>query len=162
MRRLIPAPILPVGSLLLAVALQAGFAHRFHILGAQPDFVLVVALLFAVYSGPATGAGMGFAAGLSNAVLVGETVGTWIVARTVAGYLAGSLSTRWLQPGREAVVAAVAMGTLVEGIAILVANPGLGIGRVAGATLIACCINSIAGLPFALLLHNRLSHGRNR
>lgn len=138
--------------LLLASALQSSVAHRLYAAGGQPDFPLTVALVAAALGGPSAGAIFGFGAGLATGALAGDTVGTWVVSRTLAGAATGNAVTRWLRPGVLIAVAATVAGTWLAGLLTALSFPRLGFGRVLAATLVASGWNLLFALPVAALL----------
>lgn len=89
----------------------------------RPDFVLTLCLLPALFSDTAGGCGWGFGAGLVTAALAGQTVGSFLVSRTVAGFVAGGFSDRFVRANPLIVVAAVLAGSLAAEAAYLLCNP---------------------------------------
>lgn len=74
---------------LAAVVLQITFFSYLSILGASPDFVVVVVAVIGLLGGAVIGAVMGFAAGLVLDVMLLETLGVSSLVLLSAGYLAG-------------------------------------------------------------------------
>ncbi len=108
----------PWGTLILlflaGCVAQSTLAYPIHSLfGSQPDFLLTILLCASLLSDAATGAVLGFAGGLLSASLIGQTVGTLLVSRTLAGYLAGLFTARVF----EATTIVVMLGVLVTSIA---------------------------------------------
>jgi len=104
--------------LYLAVVLQACVFSHLPWQGVKPDLLLVCVIVVGVLHGPHVGAGAGFWGGLLMFALVGRYPGSFLVSRTLTGFLAG-----WLEKwgvSRENVwihVLAVSFGTfLCEGV----------------------------------------------
>ena len=73
----------------VAAVFQVGAVAGSHVLGAEPDLLLVTVILVALVSGSITGAVAGFAGGLLVDVMTLDTLGTTSIVLTVAGYWAG-------------------------------------------------------------------------
>jgi rod shape-determining protein MreD len=84
----------PIVALIAAAGLQGNLPSGISILGAKPDLVLVVLISYALAADPAFGATLGFVAGLLHGSLVGFSLGSFIVTRTITGFLAGIVTTR--------------------------------------------------------------------
>jgi rod shape-determining protein MreD len=75
--------------LIVAFFMQASIAPHLSIMGARPDFILIVAALFGFAYGPQTGGLVGFFGGLLGDLLTGSAVGVGIMSKTVVGFFAG-------------------------------------------------------------------------
>lgn len=145
--------------LLLGAGLQTTLAPRLLLWGGQPDFVFAVAIAASLLVDAGTGALAGFAGGLITAALVGETVGTLIVSRTLAGFAAGALGARLFRVNLLVVLAGTFVASLLaNGVYALsapavFARSGGGVGALMGAFG-----NALIALPIALLLR-RLGWG---
>lgn len=109
------------GALLAAVILQVMLAPHLSVAGTVPSIPLLVVITIAFLEGSATGATVGFAAGLALDLLGTGPVGSWALVLTVAGYVSGMLQQNvfaagWLQP---VTVAAIA-GLLAETVYLVV------------------------------------------
>ena len=119
MRRYIWAVI----SLIIAAGIQGSLPRSISILGAKPDLILVVLIAYSLAADPTFGAAMGFIAGLIHGSAVGLSLGSFIITRTITGFLAGLVPTRLFSDNLIVPAAAAAWLTLVcEGI-FLLANP---------------------------------------
>ncbi len=79
-----------IGSLVaFAVIMQAAVAHRVQLLGAAPDFLMVMVLALALDYGAMTGLVAGFSGGLVIDVLFGSPVGLRTLGYALGGYMAG-------------------------------------------------------------------------
>jgi rod shape-determining protein MreD len=128
----LPPPPRPHSIALLVLAMLAAAGIQSVLPGAVaasglrvggPDLVLVFALVAALLSDAGTGCLVGFGAGLLTAALVGETVGTFLVSRAVAGFVAGSLAGRFFRTNAAVVIAAVIVGAFVAGTVYGLAAP---------------------------------------
>jgi rod shape-determining protein MreD len=80
----------------LAVALQTTLA-RFFVRGAVAvDLVIVAVVYVALVAGPVAGLAAGAAAGIVQDALVGTMIGVGGLAKTVIGFLAGSIGTQFI------------------------------------------------------------------
>ena len=73
----------------VAAVFQVGAVSGSHVLGAEPDLLLVTVIVVALVAGSITGAVAGFAGGLLVDVMTLDTLGTTSIVLTVAGYWAG-------------------------------------------------------------------------
>jgi rod shape-determining protein MreD len=147
--------------LLLAGGLQSTVSYRFAIGGGQPDFVLVIALTAALLSNARVGGLVGFAAGLITAGLTGQTVGTYIVTRTLVGFLAGGLSGRFLRVHVVTVAVCAGIGALTAELLYGLSVPRSGFLPIIRAAGIGAIGNGVAAL-FAAVLLRRLGWGEDR
>jgi rod shape-determining protein MreD len=115
--------ILPIISLLIAVGLQVNLPSGFNIFGAKPDLALVVLIAYALAADPMFGATLGFAAGLIHGSAVGISLGSFIVTRTITGFLAGLLTTRVFSENPIVPMFSAAWLTLVNELLFLLINP---------------------------------------
>jgi rod shape-determining protein MreD len=123
-----PSPRAGLAFLVLLIAaalLQSTLSPRLFVLGGQPDFVFIVVIAGALLADAGFGALFGLGGGLLTAALVGETVGTFLVSRTLAGFVAGAVGARLFRGNVFVVMAGVALAALVaEGVYVLSA-PGV-------------------------------------
>jgi rod shape-determining protein MreD len=138
--------------LLLAAGFQGTLAPRLFAAGGQPDLVLAAALTLSLLSGPTAGALLGFAAGLLGAALSGETVGTLLVSRTLAGFVGGAFGARLLRPAAPAVALGVFAATLAGEAVYILAAPRVGAARWAAAAVVGAAWNVLLALPTMVLL----------
>ena len=132
---------------LIASGLQSSVAgHLPRFLG-EPDLVLTLALVAALLSDSAIGALAGFAAGLITAALVGQTVGTFLVSRTLAGFAAGMATTRLYRGNAVVVVVGVLVASLVSEAAYFLAAPHIGLSLGLRTLLLGPVWNAALALP---------------
>jgi rod shape-determining protein MreD len=75
----------------LAFLLQLAVLPQFKLLGAQPDLILVVAVLVAVTDGPLEGALVGFFGGLLQDIASPQVLGVGAFSKALAAFMAGML-----------------------------------------------------------------------
>lgn len=77
--------------LLIAAGLQGRVAHAIVINHAQPDFILIVASCASILIGGEYAVIIGFLAGLLQASLIDQYVGSFLTSRTLAATFTGTL-----------------------------------------------------------------------
>lgn len=148
--------------LLVLGTLQSTLAFRLTFWGAQPDFLLTLALVAALLSDSRTGCLTGFAGGLVTAALVGQTAGTFLVSRTVAGCVAGALTARLFRGNLGVVLLVTFLASLVaEVVYALAAPPRMELLEWLRAAGVGSAMNALLALPLAYLLR-RCGWGRGR
>ncbi|MBC8103948.1 MAG: rod shape-determining protein MreD [Cytophagales bacterium] len=142
--------------LLTATAAQSTLAYPLHALtGAQPDFLLTVVLCTALLSDAATGCVLGFVGGLLSAALIGQTLGTLLVTRTIAGFLAGRFTARVFQANLLVIVLGVFIASLAAYVLQALSHPPrTGLTPWLQATLGGGIWNAALALPIASLLRH--------
>lgn len=100
--------------MLAAGALQSSVAGGLRWQNGQPDFPLALALVAAFLSDSTVGCLCGFGAGIISAAIVGETAATYLVTRSLVGWIAG-LTTARLYRGNAGVVL---LGVLIASVAV--------------------------------------------
>lgn len=138
--------------LLFAGALQGALAWRLHAGGGQPDFVLAVLLSAALLSNAALGSLIGLAGGLVTAALVGETIGSLLVSRTLAGFAAGWLASRLFRVSPSVAVLGALFASIVAEIVYVLAAPRIGVRVWLGAALVGALWNAALAVPLTLVL----------
>ncbi|MBC8141836.1 MAG: hypothetical protein H7Y38_10400 [Armatimonadetes bacterium] len=121
----------------------------------RPDLVLTLCLLPALLSDAAGGCGWGFGAGLVSAALTGQTVGSLLVSRTVAGYVAGGFGERFVRSHPVVIVGAIAAASLTADAVYLLCNPPMSLAALLSGALGAgmnALWNAALALPLAHLL----------
>jgi rod shape-determining protein MreD len=99
-------------ALLIAFALHAAYASDLTIAGARPSLSLTALLTACLFTNCETGAWLGFLAGLLEAAFAARFIGSYIVTRTLAGFLVGLLEERIFRDNIFVAVATVFVGTL--------------------------------------------------
>jgi len=143
--------------LLLAVLLQTTVAPHLRLLGASPDFALILVVCVALAKGAETGAVLGFATGLLTAVALMEPLGLGAFVFVLVGYYAGRYAETadlpaGLAPLLTVFAATVVANTLVATAQFLLAREvpmGFFLGRV---LLPALVFNTLLAAPLYLLV----------
>lgn len=139
--------------LLVLGGLQSVLAIRLTVWGGSPDFLLTLALCAALVSDAQTGALAGFVCGWMMAALTGETLGTFLISRTLAGWAAGTATTRFFRGNVFVVLAGVFVASLIaELIYAFSAPPRGGFWEWGRGVLIEAVWNALLSLPLTWLL----------
>jgi len=150
----------PIISFLVAAGIQGNLPAGMSLMGARPDLVLVVLIAYSLAADPLAGAALGFAAGLVHGSAVGLSVGSFVVTRTLTGFLAGLATTRLFTDNPVVPVFSTAWLTAVcEGL-FLVANPRVPLGHAGRVVLGECVYN--AGLALLLYCFLRMLETRRK
>ena len=115
--------LLPVILLLIAAAIQGNLPSWLTLKGGQPDLILVVLIAFALLLDPLSGALLGFLAGMLHGSVVGYSLGSFIVSRTIIGFAAGSVTIRLFSENPVVPVLAAGGLTFCGEAVFLLANP---------------------------------------
>jgi hypothetical protein len=141
------------GLLLLAAAgIQSGLLGRLGYREGHPDLLMTLALSAALLSDAGVGCLVGMASGLVTAAVVGQTVGTYLVSRTLAGFVAGWLTNRLYRGNIGVVVLGVFVTSVLAEVTYGLAAPRLTLRHWVQATLIGAAMNAVLALPATLLL----------
>lgn len=162
MSRLSRLRLIPILIVVLGVPFQSAMSYRLGIYGGHPDVSLTAVLVAAAFFGPGTGMALGFASGLLHGTVVGESIGTATIVRTLAGFGAGAAVNLWLQPGLTTAIAATIVGTLFEGLVVLMVNPTLANRAQVVGILTSTAWNTAVALAFAALISARMQRSSFR
>lgn len=142
----------PILAILAAVALQGSLPSWLSLLGGRPDLVLVVLVAFALAAEPEFGAGLGFLAGLAQGTVVGMSLGSFMVTRTITGFLAAFFNTRLFRDNPFVpTIAAVWLTAACEAL-FLLANPRAQFVVAFRVVLGECILNALLTLVVCLIL----------
>ena len=114
---------LPILLVLVASAVQGDLPPWLVLKGGRPDFVLVVLIATALTLDPVSGAVLGFIAGMVHGSIVGYSLGSFVVSRTVIGFLAGSVTIRLFSENPVVPVLAAGGLTFLGEAVFLLSNP---------------------------------------
>jgi rod shape-determining protein MreD len=143
--------------LLIAILLQTALAPHLRLLGAYPDFALIVVVCVALVKGSETGAVFGFLTGFISAVALMEPFGLSAFVFVLIGYLAGRYAeTADLSAGYAPLVS-VFSATLLANLLLAMAQfllarevpLGFFLGRVLVPSLI---LNTLLAAPLYLVV----------
>ncbi len=96
---------------------------------------------------------LGFIGGLLSSALVGQTVGTLLVSRTVAGFMAGRFTARIFEANTLVVMLGVLLTSLAASVLqILAAPPRFGLAFWLQATVGGAIWNALISIPIGGLL----------
>ena len=137
----------------VAAVLQQSLSPRLTIWGGAPEFLILVALCFALISRPAGGAICGFLSGVIAGGLTGATLTHFVVTRTVTGFGFSFLGQSGIEVTSRKAGLIVAVGTLVTQILFMLVAPPSGIGLFLRATLVTAMYNGVLAIPLYGLLH---------
>lgn len=144
----------PIVILIAAAGLQGNLPGFISIWGAKPDLVLVVLVSYSLAADPAFGAGLGFVAGLLQGSLVGLSLGSFIITRTITGFLAGLVTTRLFSENPLVPVLSAVWLTVVCEALFLLGNPRPDLIIVARKIAGECLCNAIFTLFVYFALRN--------
>lgn len=96
-------PYTLIGILIVGFILQAGVAPYISIMGASPNFFLIIVTIAALTNGSDKGVVVGFVAGLILDLLGTGPIGPWAMVLSVTGYVTGLVDQHlfaegWLLP----------------------------------------------------------------
>jgi rod shape-determining protein MreD len=97
--------------ILIALLLQTTVFADIRLLGAQPELMYLITIVFAMLEGPSSGAIAGFAGGMAQDFLLNQPKGVTALALTLLGYAIGLLRTYIVSPSPIVPVFLVAGGT---------------------------------------------------
>ena len=144
----------PAIGLIVAAGIQANLPASMSLLGAKPDLILVVLIAYSLAADPLFGAGLGFIAGLVQGCAVGLSLGSFIVTRTITGFLAGFATTRLFSENPVVPMLSAAWLTAAcEGL-FLLANPRAALVPAARTILGECIYNATLTLLLYWLLRS--------
>ncbi len=143
--------------LLVAILLQTALAPHLRLLGAYPDFALIIVVCVAMVKGSETGAVFGFLTGFISAIALMEPFGLSAFVFVLIGYLAGRYAetadlSAGFAPLLSVFVATLVANTLFAMAQFLLAREvplGFLLGRVMLPSLV---LNTLLAAPIYLLV----------
>lgn len=142
--------------LVVAVALQTSVAPHLRLLGANPDFALIVVVCVALIKGSETGAVFGFLTGMITAIALMEPLGVAAFVFVLIGYFAGRYAETADLPAGFAPLLTAFVATLVANLLFALAQFLLGrevpLGFFLGRVLVPSLVfNTLLAAPIYLL-----------
>jgi rod shape-determining protein MreD len=142
----------PLIAITVAAALQGNLPGWLSVMGGRPDLVLVVLVAFSLSADPELGAALGFFGGLLQGAAVGTSLGSFIVTRTITGFLAGFVNTRLFRDNPVVpTISAIWLTAVCEGL-FLLANPRPQLLSALRLVLGECILNALLTLLVCLIL----------
>ncbi|MCH8275373.1 MAG: hypothetical protein IH851_11345 [Armatimonadetes bacterium] len=147
--------------LICAAGLQAALSQRLAVGWAQPDFLLIAAVILSLQRSPQAASATGFFAGLFSGALLNERMTALVISRTLVCVLSVKVYSAFL--GRGALTAAVvtAVATLAAGVIYLLLALEKDILGWLADTMGAAIYNGVVAVP-AYGLHRWLSRAPSR
>lgn len=102
------------GALFLSLALQATLFDGLTIQGVKPDFLLILIIIYALFKGSVSGAGLGFVYGLAEDLLLGRFIGINAGVKMLIGYMAGWGERRFYKDNILVPIVTIFIGTMVS------------------------------------------------
>ncbi|MFB3738302.1 MAG: rod shape-determining protein MreD [Candidatus Velamenicoccus archaeovorus] len=100
-----------IAVILTALLLQTTVFADIRLLGARPELMYLITIVFAMLEGPSSGAIVGFVGGMSQDFLLNQPKGITALTLTLLGYAVGSLRQYIVSPSPLLPVFLVAGGT---------------------------------------------------
>jgi rod shape-determining protein MreD len=138
--------ILPIVMLILAGALQGNVPFWLTFKGVRPDFLLVVLVSTSLTLDPLAGGVIGFMAGCIHGTIAGSSLGSFIVSRTIIGFLSGLVTVRFFSDNPLVPVIAAGGLTFLGEAVFLLASPVPDLTAVLNTVLIKSLCNSFLTL----------------
>jgi rod shape-determining protein MreD len=152
-------------AIFLAAILQTSLAASLRMGGGQPDFLLIVAILGAMFCDANGGAALGFFTGLIHASLASPPhggFGSLIVTRTLVGFGVGWLEERLYRDTLLHALFFVALGTVVAECLYFIVAPLPNIPLWAGRMGFTVACNILAAIPAFWLLRRLIGDVKRR
>ncbi len=144
----------------VAAGCQQGLAQPLSIFGATPDFLLIAMATMGLFCSRQTSTVIGFFAGLLQGAIAGASLGSYVVTRTVSGFLVGWFNAMEMDANIVLAFIVVATTTLVAQFMLLFLTAPPGIGRFVLATIESAVYNGVLAMPFYALLQKILDPPR--
>lgn len=116
----------PALAILAAFLLQTTLAPHMRVAGVQPDFLLIVVVVYGFLEGPVVGSVCGFSAGLLQDMLLVTTLGLNALSKTVLGYLSGMIEQNLFSENFVMPMLAIFSATLLNESIVLALRATLG------------------------------------
>jgi rod shape-determining protein MreD len=145
----------------LAGGCQEALAPKVSAGGVGPEFFLIVLAGLGVYCNKRGGAYLGFVAGLLQGALAGADLASFVVTRTLAGFLCAWVAGLEFEATPLLAAAVTALTTIFAQVAFMFISPPGAIVRFLFATIGCAVVNGVLAVPFHFLV-KRLSDPYNR
>ena len=145
----------------LAAGIQHGAGTKLAVVGATPDFLLVVALTSSILMRPGTSAGFGFLAGLLQGAMAGANLAHYVISRVITCFFIGYESKLEIGVRVEFAALTVMVGTVVSGVLLTILAPPSEIWPFLRATIGSAIYNGVLAVPTYLLVRRLFKHQVN-
>lgn len=149
---LMKAGVAFVVCLYLFAVLQQTLPARIAILGARPDFLLLLSIVYSFFLPRSLGAGFGFLCGMFHGALAGVSIAAYISSRSIAAFCAAWSKDLRYELNLAAVAFVTGITTVVAELTWLLISPQPGIGAFLGATIGTAVYNGVLAAPLYALL----------
>ncbi|MBI5708582.1 MAG: hypothetical protein HZC36_16475 [Armatimonadetes bacterium] len=146
------ATLLLVAVLWVATGLQFALAYRLSVFGVQPDFMVVAIAAAGPHLTRPGATWFGFFAGLCQGAVAGANLTHYVISRTSAGFLVGSLRELRLETGWALAAMTGFVATLFAQVVLMFLAPPANILGFLGATIGSAVTNGVLVVPLSLLL----------
>lgn len=141
----------------LAGGCEMALAARMTILGATPDFFIILTGSLGLFMSRKGSTWLGFASGLVMGGVSGANMAAYAVTRTLLGFGAGWAAGSEVESSPIMAMAVTASLTLVGGVLMLLVAPSGGILASLAATIGCAVYNGVLAMPFYALLKRILN-----
>lgn len=133
-------------------AMQMAWPSRWTILGAQPDFLLILLSAFGPFMLRGSGGAFGFALGIIQGAIVGANLTHYVISRTLAGFMLGWFNDLRFVPNGAIVAIVAFIATIFAQVVLMFLAPPPSIGGFLGATIGSAVYNGVLVWPVYALL----------
>ncbi len=116
-------------AILLTLIVQLALVRRIAIFGIQPDLSILLLVLLALRRGPVSGTLLGFTIGLLQDLLVPETLGMNMLAKSIVGWAVGKLSRQLAMDSPALYFALIVTAVLAHDLIYLICLTRLDVAR---------------------------------
>jgi rod shape-determining protein MreD len=143
-------------ALLLSFTLHIAFGSSLSLFNAQPNLALLTLLVCCLFCGPRTGAFAGFFTGLLEGSYAAGYLGSFLVTRSLAGWLVGALDERLFRDNPLIAMGIAFLGTLLAECCFFLFAPQPHPARYFLNALTGSLYNAALALPLYYLLRRFL------
>jgi len=136
----------------LAAACQQALSPRMAILGARPDFFLIVLTPLALWSSRRMGTLLGFICGLVQGAIAGANLVGYAMSRVIGGFTVSWSKQIGFQPNIVVIGVTAGAATLLCQLVFMFLAPPPGVFSFLGDTIGSALYNGVLAVPVYLLL----------
>jgi len=149
-----------IGSLYLALVLQQALPDRISVLGARPDFILVVTIALALLTRAPSSIVVGFWGGVIQGAIVGANLGQFVITRMITAYAASRLNDFEIEIGVVLGAIFIGIGSIVAQLLMMFLAPPRSLGGFLGDTIAMAVYNAVLAVPIYAILRRILREPR--